>query len=91
MLKDESGQTTIGAKVTPEYRHRIEIETVCLRKTPSDAVREGLELWLALVAPPCPVCDGETFPHPDPTMTGVRYCPACEKPVKYTPDNGKEQ
>ena len=51
------------------------------RPTASDVVRALITEARRQLISACPQCDGETIPHPDPTMTTVRYCPACKESV----------
>lgn len=37
----------------------------------------------------CDQCGSSTIPHPDPSMSGVQFCPRCQEAVSYA-GNGKE-
>jgi len=50
------------------------------RQVAANLIRQGLE-QAGELPQPCPQCDRPTSPHPDPLMTGVRYCPACQESV----------
>lgn len=69
----------LGARVTPEFHKSVRIEAAKRDLDISGAVRQAMSHWLQTIH--CPQCDQPTIPHPDPTMTGVRYCPACQESV----------
>jgi hypothetical protein len=58
------------------------------RPTISQVLRELVSEEHRRITSKCPFCNGDTAPHPDPAMAGVRYCPTCKESVGYVPDNG---
>ena len=73
----------LSAKVPLDYHKRVRVEAANRGMFASEAVRQAMDLWLQ--ATPCPICDQPTTIHPDPLMTGVSYCRACQQPVSLEP------
>jgi hypothetical protein len=79
----------IGARVPPEFHRLVRVEAAKRDLKITDAVQQGLELWLFFILFACPQCNRPTVPHPtDPAMaaTGTRYCLHCQEPVSITPE-----
>jgi hypothetical protein len=93
MTNQVQTQTTkkkmVAARVRPEFRRQVRVEAAKRDLTISDAIQQGLELWLFFILFACPQCNRPTVPHPtDPAMaaTGTRYCLHCQEPVSITPE-----
>jgi hypothetical protein len=56
------------------------------RQVAANLIRQGLQAAGELPHL-CPQCDRPTIPHPDPSMTGIRYCLICQESVAVEPSS----
>jgi len=78
---DNNGKETVTFQTTSDQARHLRIRAAELAITRSEGCREASDLWLHATV--CPQCGELTTKHPDPLMTGVRWCPHCQEAVGF--------
>ena len=73
----------ISTFVTRDFDKEVRVQAAIIGISKSEAIRQGLELWLEKRGKEriCPICSGPV--HDDPSRPDVLFCPECNEPVAF--------
>ena len=82
MNNNGNEKTTVSFWVTREKAQQHHVRARQLGMSRSEFYGQAVDEKMKRTS--CPFCGGYTTEHPDPLMTGVRWCPKCQEPVSFS-------
>jgi len=76
-----NGKETVSFETTTEKAQQHHVRARQLGMSRSEFYRRAADEKMEHTS--CPLCGGYTTKHPDPLMTGVRWCPKCQESVGF--------